>query len=334
MISTPNSLHQLLTTYTCEHLISDDSPLKSALLDYSYGPKLPITLDSTLSMKDACDVLAKNRISSAPIFDNNSKTFLGQLDYFDLVAHILKVLTTISIDDRANSMTMGDIFKKENSTALPLSGITTYHPLVVIQKSAPLLDLLDEFVRANAHRVAVFDGTTFMGIISQSALAAVIVSKFGLRKESSVQWQTGQKSLEELKIIETEFVSVPPTASVMDVLLRMHLKKISSVAIVSGKQLLGTISMSDVKTIFAELNGWKHLFANCLTFFKDLRNKQTMDHDGNDLMPTFTVHPTSSLISTMEKMTATHTHRIWVVDSHQQVVGVVSLSSIIPILRT
>lgn len=54
-----------------------------------------IVLDSELALHDACQTLAAHKISSAPVFDKTSKTYIGMLDYRDIVAHVLTVLHKI-----------------------------------------------------------------------------------------------------------------------------------------------------------------------------------------------------------------------------------------------
>lgn len=115
----------------------------------------------------------------------------------------------------------------------------------------------------------------------------------------------------------------------------MHEHKISSVPIVDtneggGLRLLGNISMSDIK----ELNhagGWKKLYMNALRFFVDIRTAQGLEGPG-DKVPWFIVNPKTTLISAIEKMAATRSHRVWVVTEGNILAGVISLSDVMDIL--
>lgn len=48
-----------------------------------------------MEVSDACMILAINKISSAPVFDKSTASFIGMLDYRDIVAQVLMVLHKI-----------------------------------------------------------------------------------------------------------------------------------------------------------------------------------------------------------------------------------------------
>lgn len=225
-----NILYSILASYKCDDVLNPSSTIYSEIVHYQTHLD-PIFLDSTLSVTEACSILSKNKISSAPIFDKTAQKFIGQLDYFDLVSHVLQVLNDIPMQDRHNDWNIAEVLKKSSGTEHPLSSLKTHRGLVTIQKDSPLIDVLDEFVRSNAHRLAVMDQEKFIGIVSQSTIADLIVGKFGLRKEKGIVWPTGEKSLETLGVISTNIVSVKSTNTVLDALFRMHLNNVSSVAI-------------------------------------------------------------------------------------------------------
>lgn len=50
-----------------------------------------------MTLKDACLVLIKNRISSAPIVDGKTGGMIGILDFKDLVAHVLQVIPRVAV---------------------------------------------------------------------------------------------------------------------------------------------------------------------------------------------------------------------------------------------
>jgi CBS domain-containing protein len=56
-----------------------------------------------------------------------------------------------------------------------------------------------------------------------------------------------------------------------------------------------------------------------------------MEHEGKAIIPVFTVTPQTNLITALEKMTSTKTHRVWVTKG-EELVGVVSLSDVMPLL--
>lgn len=99
----PTDLEQLLTKYTCGNLLDPKSEIYKESLHYGKGPEVPIYIDSRETIKSACRILYENKISSAPILDNSKSKFIGQLDYFDLITHVMNVLNAIPIPDRETS---------------------------------------------------------------------------------------------------------------------------------------------------------------------------------------------------------------------------------------
>ncbi|KAJ3312844.1 cell separation during budding [Boothiomyces sp. JEL0838] len=328
-----NQLHKALTDHKCVDLITPGSTLFSQISHYGAVPVKPITLDSRLSVREACHTLAVNRITSAPILEGDK--LIGQLDYFDLLVYLLQALNNITLANMDEpEWTVKDILSHVITTSDPLSSLTTHKKLVTIQKDAPLLDVLDEFIRSKCHRLAVLDGNTFRGVISQTALAALVVYKFGLKKEKGAIWELGNKSIKELGVIRKNVIFVNEKNTVIDALYRMHVHQISSVAILENGILRGSISLSDIKLILAETNGVKLLTNSCKQFFQDIRKRQSLDHSEDTRVPNYVVGPETTLIFAMEKMIATRSHRIWVVENHDQVVGLLSISDCIPLLRS
>lgn len=75
------------------------------------------------------------------------------------------------------------------------------------------------------------------------------------------------------------------------------------------------------------------MYENAFKFFIALRSSQGIEANGNDRVPSFTVDPTTTLISAIEKIAATKCHRVWVVENATgKLAGVVSLTDILPFI--
>ncbi|KAJ3073601.1 cell separation during budding, partial [Quaeritorhiza haematococci] len=242
-----------------------------------------------------------------------------------------------------------------------ISNLSRQNPLVAVHITSPVLDAVQQFVShkrhngGSLHRVVVVEPTDdgksnkFVGVLSQSTVAAFIASKVGKlshRPPSAgsgvaggpeVSWPLGDKSIQDMGLVKGNVFHVTPEDSVLDALYKMHTQAISSVAILDHTpgypQLVGNISMTDIKSILSSRGGWRKLYDNAFRFFVELRAAQGLeDGRGNDRAPNFVVHPGTSLIMAVEKMAATRTHRVWVVEGVDKCVGVVSLSDIMPLL--
>jgi predicted transcriptional regulator len=107
------------------------------------------------------------------------------------------------------------------------------------------MQVVDHFISTKAHRVAVLHEHKFIGVVSQSAIAALVVSKFGLRRPHGAVWAAGDKTLENSGIIEKNIVSVKGDATVMQALFEMYVNNISSVALLDKKKVTLLIILVD-----------------------------------------------------------------------------------------
>ncbi|KAI8920086.1 hypothetical protein DFJ77DRAFT_451055 [Powellomyces hirtus] len=343
------TLDALLNTITCGDLMKTEDPGGNKL---GTRPTHPLCLDSELSVTEGCEALAANKITSAPVYDAVKGGFIGMLDYRDLVAFVLSVLHKVPKDLPPIDATMEvtDLVKRAltNKSEVPIklvSNLSHENPLVSVQASAPVRAAVDEFSNNRVHRLIVLepeaDASHFAGILSQSTVAALVASRVGklagkLNPKEKCIWPTGNKTLEEVGLVGRDVVSVIPEDTVLEALYTMHENRISSVAIVDrgeeGNELVGSISMADIKVILSDRKGWRRLYEKCYDFFASMRYEQGLEAGGDDRVPTYIVHPHSTLIATIEKLAATRAHRIWIVSGQTKLVGVVSLSDIMPLL--
>ncbi|KAJ3283106.1 cell separation during budding [Borealophlyctis nickersoniae] len=356
-------LKDLLSSIQCGELITSPDSFSTP---GTTRPALPICLDSELSVQEGCAALAAHRISSAPIYDQKIGGFVGMLDYRDLVAYVLSVLRKVpkggmDVDAEMikrphhknhnnNLQEITDIVKRATTDpqGVPIKligNLSQLNPLKHVQVTDSVLTAVQIMATSKVHRVVVLqngqDGDAFVGILSMSSVAGLVASKLGklARKpgQPRIVSEQGERTLEGLGLVKGDVISVLPEDSVLDALYVMHENSISSVAIVDrsvddGQGLLGSLSMTDIKEILARRGGWRRLFDTCIKFFGEMRGEQGLLAGGDDRVPSFTVHPSTTLIAAIEKMAATRSHRVWVVEKIGKVVGVVSLSDVMGVL--
>lgn len=136
------------------------------------------------------------------------------------------------------------------------------------------MDAVEEFVRARVHRCVILDKSsdgkpTFLGILSQSSVAALVASKFGKLSGSRLPgalWEQGNKTIEELGLVKKDVVGISPDDPVIEALYHMHEKHISSIAIIrrtpSGNEVslfrmsctASTFLTNPVRTLFSSMD--------------------------------------------------------------------------------
>jgi len=341
----------LLETTTCLALVESSSKL------FQTGhnpPQTPICLDSNLSVVEGCQALAEHKISSAPVYDAKQGGFIGMLDFKDLVAYVLEVFHKVPVEHShafEEQMEVTDIVKRAvgNKNDVPValvSNLSQRNPLVAIDQNAPVKNALLEFQKGGVQRVVVVGSkgesqNRFVGVLSQSTVAAFIASKLGKlanpRPEPGL-WPNGDRTIEELGLVKGtgSVVSITQDETVIEALAVMHKNHVSSVAIVDRspgyQQLLGSISMSDMKEVFSKRGGYKHLYENCFKFFAQIRSTQGLENGGDDRVPSFVIHPTTTVIAALERMSSTHSHRMWIIEGNDRLVGVLSLSDFVKVM--
>ncbi|GAB5589554.1 cell separation during budding [Umbelopsis nana] len=296
-----------------------------------------ITIDGSLPVEEACDILIQQNISSAPVYDaspaetspiNHPKSYIGMFDYGDLISYILIVLRKEIPPEDETTLEIKELVKRalggEQVPVKLASDLSRKNPFCSVLPEATLISILDEFA-CGTHRVAVMHPSgDIMGILSQSRVIEHLynnISHFpGLHRIVN-------KSLRQLGLGVAPVISVDSESIVLDALGLMSKHGVSSLAVIGPtKQLVGNISLTDVKHIIK--NQQKLLWTSCFHFINSIRFNQGVI-DGQDRAPVFGVKLDTSLLMTMGKLVATKAHRLWVTDESDAVIGLVSLTDLL-----
>ncbi|CAB4416594.1 unnamed protein product [Rhizophagus irregularis] len=294
-----------------------------------------IIIDGDTAIEAACDTLIKNNVSSAPVYDNKTKTYVGMFDWADVMTYLLIVLKKKDIleqqrkSDEELTSEFNDLLKLAiQSQPVPVklaSDISNRNPFYSVFPETSLLQVVELF-GSGTHRVSVVDADGNMkGILTQSRVINYLynnVTKFPQIEELF------PKSLHELNIGKSTVISAQADSFVIEALTMMNKNSLSSIAIVDADGvLLGNISMSDVKYI---LRSYSHslMWKTCQQFVGHVRSRQGLE-DGQDKYPVFDVRLTSTVGHTIAKLVATKAHRVWVVDERARAIGIISLTDVL-----
>ncbi|KAF9579714.1 cell separation during budding, partial [Lunasporangiospora selenospora] len=75
-----------------------------------------VTIDADATVEDACEVLLKNGITSAPVYDSTRKMFVGMFDYGDLMTYILLLLKKMEVPLEDQTMEMRDLIQRTSKS--------------------------------------------------------------------------------------------------------------------------------------------------------------------------------------------------------------------------
>ncbi|CAH1762086.1 4661_t:CDS:10 [Entrophospora sp. SA101] len=305
--------HEGLTTE------SHDWTLVKAI-DLVHDQKI-VVIDGDTSIEGACDILVKNNISSAPVYDRSTKSYVGMFDWADVMSYLLIVLKKKnSIEqqkktDAELTKEFQDLLKLSTEhQPIPVklaSDLSNKNPFYSVYPETSLLQVVELFGNGT-HRVAVLDADgNLKGILSQSGVLNYLY-----------------KNVTRFPQIESLFPKTSCDICSSRLFCPRCIDNDDSVAIIDSEgMLIGNISMTDVKYI---IRSYSHslMWKTCQKFVSHVRSIQGLE-DGQDRYPVFDVRTTSTLGYTIAKLTATKAHRVWVVDEKMKAVGVVSLTDIL-----
>ncbi|KAI8054292.1 hypothetical protein BDF22DRAFT_654480 [Syncephalis plumigaleata] len=287
-----------------------------------------IQIDANASMETACETLVTHCISSAPIYDEKEKHYIGMFDYSDLLTYVLLVLKRAKIPQHENTRQVLRLVREaaaeQNVPVRLASDLSQKNPFYALLAESSLIQALEIFAKG-AHRLAIInqDGS-IKGILSQSALIKYIAQQAG--KYPSLDAILKQ-TLTELGVAQHKVISADASDQVLDALTVMNDHGVSSIAILDAQShIIGNISVSDIKHL---LSSDRHalLYTQCHAFASHIKMEDGLKN-GMDSVPVFDVHADTTFKACLDKLIATKAHRVWVSDDQRRVTGVVSLTDI------
>ncbi|KAF2972043.1 hypothetical protein GQX73_g1607 [Xylaria multiplex] len=265
-------------------------------------------VDMDTSVEDASMALVKNITSNVVLIRENSTSTkpISTFDYSDLNAYILVVVGLGHPPEELIEL-YDDIAKRAQARdSIPLRDIQPIcrkETLVTLQGDEDLARAVEVF-GSGIHRILITNfQAEVIGVLSQLTLMEFF-------------WNEGVnfRVIDELYPKLMKELSIGSDSPLADALMLMNQEGLTSVAVVdNGLNVVGNISTADVKMLISAAS--LPLFYNtCLHFISVILTERGVEQ-GKDSFPVFYVNPYSTLAHTVAKLVATHSHRMWVVES-------------------
>lgn len=323
--------------------------------------QVPVIIDSSKSVEDACKELVEYQITSVPIINTETKEIVGMLDYRDLVAFILLVFPKSESLKKLNKnrelfldYDRGEKIKyivenaskaanqsKDNKISIHLlADLSCKNPTKTLLYTSSLCDAIKIFSEGIHRLVLVKEDGSIFGILSQSNVVKFLANLFPIQvpghETVNKDWVSGEKPIYLARPEIGEIISVERNAIVMDALRIMYTSNVSSLAIVEnvgGKKVLrGNVSMTDIKEVIKN-NKWRLLWYPVGAFFEEIRKMQEFENMGSDKVPVYTVSPEASVIKVIQKLAVTKGHRVWIVNEGDTLNSIYSLTDFMKFLE-
>jgi CBS domain-containing protein len=258
--------------------------------------------------------LSNARVSAAPVFDHkNPNSCVGLIDYSDLVGYLIKMDL--------------DSFKDSEQAWAAINSVHVSHcidmsernPLVAISPTATLTEAVKLIKLKGLRRAVVTKGNDVVAILSPSAIIRHMMQGLKGRNDALLI-----KSVEDLRCGHGPVNCVKKTSPLIEAFHGMFVSKQSVIAVVDHQTgaLSGSISMSDIKTVFL-LKRFGMLTESCWKYIVDARERSD-----TEVYPFFGVLPNDSLQMVCYKLLATNVHHLYIVDDSHKPHSVISFGEI------
>jgi len=301
---------------------------KISLAEVMQNHEAFITVDAKAKLMEACDLLIKHGISSAPVRDNESGRIISMFDWRDFSAG---VLIAWGAQPAAAESTEGvalftDFLRYVPTTAVAdISNHNHFYSVNIQQTLQAVLQCFGQGV----HRVTIMDKKDSpIGILSQSDALKALEPLL----ESDLQ-DLGSRSLAELGIISSPPVTISGDRQLIDALRMMHDHNISSVGVVdvvSGR-LIGNLSVADLKYLLSGAR-FGRLGLPLLACLSEIFRRKDRDNQHKSQAAVFAATENDTLQRSVSRLVLLRAHRLWIVDSAHKPVGMVSLTDILKLV--
>ncbi|KAI9230056.1 MAG: hypothetical protein DHS80DRAFT_12951 [Piptocephalis tieghemiana] len=298
-----------------------------------------IELEASTNLHDACRRLMEAGVSSVPVFDPETKTYVGMFDYADFLTYFLIVLHRTKLldieeatglnDDEELAKAVGQAAAQQNMPVRRVSDISHQNPFYSCIPNTTLSQVVD-ILSKGIHRLVIMDD----GVKARAILSQLTVVKYFTEHIFQLPSLEGivSKTLEELHLgIDKKVITISIDKLVLEALTTMSSNRVYSLAVVDKEgKLAGNFSLSDVKHLM-RTDRRRLLNTTLKDFISKIKLEQGIEA-GQDTVLVFQVHAQHTLRLVMAKIVATKAHRMWITDESGQVVGVVTLTDILRVI--
>ncbi|KAJ2137790.1 cell separation during budding, partial [Coemansia sp. RSA 678] len=269
-----------------------------------------VQVDSRATIEEACDALIEHSIQSVPLYDAHSHSYVGMFDVHDLAAFILARRSTPASQTADASSPLSRRVREPseppaNDLVGRISDLSHLNPFYSVVPETTVWQVSQVFAKG-AHRVAVMQSDHILGILSQARVVRFFFEHSDTA--TAAEQLVLDSSLESLGLVTRDVVCVSPDTPVLKALSLLESHRVSSLPLVDNGQLVGSLSLSDVKHLARNRQLTR---ASCRELVQAARYVQGL-REGQDKAAVFSARPQASLRYVLAKLIATGAHRIWI----------------------
>jgi len=262
--------------------------------------------------------MRKAGVSCALVIDStNPSVVYGFIDQLDLLIYVISVadLTTPSTATFRNVHWEGQCFALEN--ALQLTNMSQWNPCYSVFPETTLSEVLSAFAQG-LHRVAVKDPLTQLvtGVFTQGDLLRFMNMR-GLTAMPAFKQSISTAGLHQLGVMKKTWLA-QDTLALIDVFKHMKEKKVSGVPVVDKEgRIITNFSATDL--LLLEEDTFPNITLPVLDFLRSVNGA---------LKPPVTCTVDDTVENIILKMIARDVHRVYIVNSDFQPIGVITMTDV------
>jgi len=254
------------------------------------------------------------------------RVLLWSYNLLDIVLFLVQIIEEKSGKEAKNFKSFAACIDKLNLiNAGNIADLSSTNPLIPLRPTDTLLDAFSIFEETGTHRIPILKEKGCADI--EHILTQIDVIRYLTANINSLGSQR-KKTLKELKVPLRKVISVDIKTGTIEAFKLMVENQITAVAVVNPDgTLLSSVSAKDIKEAKPEeLLGWMR--KSVIEFVQMIRGKQM-----NVSYPVFSCHLHSSLEEVIMKLSVLRVHRLYITDSNNKPIGVLSLGDIFKLMN-
>jgi len=298
--------------------------LSSYTIKDLYPPRTIHFIDENDKVTDVIRMLSNHNIYSAPILSKRNK-IIGLLSFSDLVEFAIKSHDDLESWGHEHFESFLEHNERMAVTKIKqLNHIVDVDDPIYIGTQCNMRDVIKKLSEEDIKRILVIDeNKNVINIITQSSVIEFIWSH---KSKFSDIWD---KPISEFNIRtrEKQVVSINEKENLINAFKLLRKAHVSAICVVNDdNQLVGTISVKDLRTVTPGLTIMQRLYIPVKHFLKKIRIETKAPKRS------ITCSENEEFGNIIEKLHESSVHRVWIVDRHMKPIGAISLQDILKII--
>jgi len=266
--------------------------------------------------------LTSNGILSVPLLQEAQQHFDTFIDMLDILSYLVESLGLRENTDKLKQLDWDARMKMFEAT--PCSELLRTrigrHPWYTVHRDTSLQQIINFMVTKKTHRMVLTDDKgQFSSIITQHRII-----KWLSNRKLEEFGDFGGLTMDDLDLGIKPVITVNYNVRVIDAMLKMYENNLSGVGVIGlNNELIGNISITDLKDIGEAAQWYSKLFMTCQNF-------NSIKREGAGLPPLVYSTPKTMLKDILGKFANNYIHRVYLVEkgTHKPK-GVVTCSDVL-----